>query len=181
MSSRQKKAKSEEKTEPKKNAGPERPTGKVPAAAVTVRHGTGLVSRPGRGFSRGELAAVGLAPGLASRWGVMVDSRRRSVLDANVSSLKAWGVHPSVTRKVEGRAKEIEEEVKKLGREVKKEAVKVEKEATKVEREVKAEASKAEKGAKRGAVKVEKEAKGEAAKVEKAVRRRAKPKKKEDS
>jgi ribosomal protein L13E len=168
LSSRQRKAKAEKKPESKKveKARPARPSGKAPEATVTSRHGSGVVTRRGRGFSLGELAGAGLSPRLASGWGLMLDTRRRSVLDANVSSLKSWSAHPGAAKRVEGRVKEVEEEIEKVGREVKKEAIKVEKEAAKVERE---------------AVKVEREAKEEVAKVEKTVRRRARPKKKEET
>jgi len=133
---------------------------------VTSRHGTGVVTRHGRGFSIGELEGAGLTPGLALKWGVMIDTRRRSVIEANVSSLKGWGVHPSTTKKIEGRAKQIEKEIEKVEREVKKGAVKVEREAAKVEKET---------------AKVEREVKEEAAKAGKAVKRRARPKKKEET
>jgi len=161
LSSRQKKATTEKKPEsaPVPKARPARPVGKAPEAMVTSRHGTGVVRRLGRGFSMGELAGAGLSPNLASDWGVSLDLRRRSVIESNVSSLKNWGGHPSAARRIESKAKEVEEEIEKVGREVKKEAVRVEKEAEKVEREVKKEAVKAEK----------------------AVRRKAKPKKKAES
>jgi len=158
LSSRQKKAKVEKKQESARfpNGGPAKPAGKAPEAMVTSRHGTGVVRRRGKGFSMGELAGAGLPPNLASDWGVSLDLRRRSVIESNVSSLKNWGTHPGAARRIESRAKEVEEEIEKVGREVKKEAVKVEKKAEKVQREVKK----------------------EAAKAEKTVRRRAKPKKK---
>ena len=157
MSSRQKKVKGEKKQEHKApRSKPQRPTGKAPDAMVTSRHGTGFVTRVGKGFSTGELAGVGLSPKIASAWGVSLDPRRRSIIDTNVASLKSWGAHPSPTKRTESRAKEVEEEIKEVGREVKKEAVKAEKKTEKVEREIKEEAVKAEK----------------------AVRRKAKPKKK---
>ena len=158
MSSRRKNAKGEKKPEPTKaaKAKPVKPSGKAPEAMVTSRHGTGFVTRLGRGFSMGELAGAGLSGNLASNWGVRLDLRRRSVVDGNVASLKSWRSHPAAAKRVEGIAKEVEEEIEKVGREVKKEAIKVEKEAGKVEREVKEEAVKAEK----------------------VVRRKSKPKKK---
>jgi hypothetical protein len=107
----------------------------------------------------GELVGAGLPLNLASNWGVRLDLRRRSVVDSNVASLKSWNSHPGTAKRMEGAAKEVEEEIEKVGREIKKEAVKVEKEAEKVEREVKEEAVKAEK----------------------TVRRKSKPKKKADS
>jgi len=107
----------------------------------------------------GELAGAGLAPNLASNWGVRLDPRRRSVIDSNVAALKSWSLHPGAAKRIEGRAKEVEEEVEKVGREVKKEAAKVKKEAAKAEHEVK----------------------GEVAKVEKAAKRKARPKKKPEA
>ena len=151
MSSRQKKVKGAKKERPARTpkAEPVRPTGKAPEAMVTSRHGTGVVSRKGKGFSAGELAGADLSPNLAVDWGVRLDLRRRSVIDGNVASLKSWGARPSAARRVESRAKEVEEEVEKVGRELKKEAVKVEKEAEKVERKVKKETVKAEKAVRR--------------------------------
>jgi len=159
LSSRPKKAKKEKKSEPVKKETPVRPSGKAPEAMVTSRHGTGFVTRQGRGFSMGEVSGAGLSRDLASNWGLRLDLRRRSVVDSNVTSLRSWSSHPGAAKRTEGVAKEIEEEIEKVGREVKKEAVKVEKVGEKVEREVKEEAVKAEK----------------------AVRRKSKPKKKPKS
>lgn len=147
------KVKGEKKPEPARTpkAKPSRPAGKAPEAMVTSRHGTGVITRLGRGFSMGELVGAGLSPKLASDWGARLDLRRRSVIDSNVASLKSWGAHPSTAKSVESRAKEVEEEIEKVGREVKKEAVRVEKGAEKVEREVKEEAVKAEKAVRRKA------------------------------
>jgi len=151
LSSRKKRAKGEEKAVPKKavKAKPVKPSGKAPEPIVTSRHGTGFVTRQSRGFSKGELAGAGLSPKLASNWGLRLDPRRRSVVEGNVASLKSWSSHPAAARRVEGVAREVEEEIEKVGREVKKEAVKVEKEAEKVEHEVKEEAVKAEKAVRR--------------------------------
>jgi len=161
LSSREKKAKGKKKAEPTKAAKemPVKPTGKAPEAMISSRHGTGVVTRAGRGFSIGELAGAGLPRNLASKWGLRLDLRRRSVLESNVTSLRSWSSHPGAGRRTEGVAREVEEEIEKVGREVKKGAVKVEKEAEKVEREVKKEAGKAEK----------------------AVRRKPKPKKKSEA
>ena len=161
MSSRKRRAKGEEKAESKKadKANPIKPSSKAPEPVITSRHGTGLVTRQGRGFSVREVAEAGLTPRLATRWGLRLDLRRRSVVEGNVDSLKSWISHPTAAKKKEGVTKEVEEEIEKVGKEVKKEAVKVEKEAQKVEREVKKEAVKAEK----------------------AVRRKPKPKKKAES
>jgi ribosomal protein L13E len=161
LSSRRKKVEKGKKPELKKDvkAKPVRPLGKAPQAMVRSRHGAGFVTRLGRGFSVGELAGTGLSPSLASDWGLRLDPRRRSVVDGNVASLKSWSSHPRAAKRVEGVAKEVEEEIGKVGKEIKKEAAKVEKEAEKVEREVK----------------------GEAVKAEKTVRRKSKPKKKAES
>jgi len=97
----------------------------------------------------GELSSAGLSRNLAFSWGLRLDLRRRSIVDANVTSLKSWSAHPRGAKRAEGVAKEIEEEIGKVGKEVKKEAVKVEKEAEKVEREVKEEAVKAGKAVRR--------------------------------
>ena len=132
---------------------PPRPTGRVPGAMVMSRHGSSMVTRPGRGFSLGELSGAGLAPRLAARWGAQVDFRRRSVLDDNVNALKAWHATGAKAR-VEREVKEVERELEKVGRQVKKEAVAIEKEAVKAEKAVRKEAKKAEKAVK----KVEKKA-----------------------
>ncbi len=163
MSSKPKKSKSE-KTKaaeaPVKEA-PKRPAGRVPEAMVSARHGTETVTRPGRGFSLGELSSAGLAPRLASKWGVRVDVRRRSVLDGNVSALKGWESHAAPAKKAEGRVKRVEEELAKVEKEVEKEGEELKEEVVKVEKAAKKEVAKAEKAVK--------------AKVEKP---RAKPKKK---
>ena len=160
MSSKLKKVRGEKKQgDEATGAKPLRPAGKAPDALVTSRHGTGVVTRVGKGFSVGELVGAGLSPRLASAWGVRLDLRRRSIIDTNVASLKSWGAHPSATKRTESRAKVIEQEIEKVGREVRKEAVRAERKAEKAEREMKVEAVKAEK----------------------AVRRKAKPKKKQES
>ena len=147
MSSKPKKSKKKE-PEPIPKEAPSHPTGKVPEAAVSSRHGTEMVTRLGRGFSLGELSSAGLPPRLASQWGVRVDYRRRSVLDGNVSALKSWGGHMAPLKKPEGRVKKIEEEIEKVEKEVEKEAVEVKKEVVKIEKAAKKEASKAEKAVK---------------------------------
>lgn len=138
---------------------PSRPTGRVPQAMVTARHGSGMITRSGRGFSLGELAGVGLAPGLAAEWGVRIDARRRSVLDGNVASLKTWHATAGTRERVEHEAKKAEQELAKVGKEVEKEAVAVEKEVVKA---AKKEVKRAEKAVK-----------------EKAEKPKARPKKKE--
>ena len=44
--------------------------------------------RVGRGFSKGELEMAGLSAGEARRVGIRVDSRRRTVHEGNVETLK---------------------------------------------------------------------------------------------
>ena len=128
-------------------ASPGKPSGRAPLATVETRHGTEMITRPGRGFSLGELSGGGLTPNLAARWGLRIDVRRRSVLDGNVSSLKAWHATGAVA-KVEREAKEAEEALEKVGKEIKKEVVAVEKEAVKAEKVIKKEAKKAGKAIK---------------------------------
>lgn len=158
MSSSRKKAvrgqKSGDKNKPtSKAAGPSRPAGAIPQAQVIARHGLETVTRQGKGFSPGELERAELPVGLARDWGARVDHRRRSALDANVSTLKAWNSHrpvveprgevqkveaelEKVAEKIEEGAKEAEEVVVKAGREVEREAKKVEKDAAKAEKKV---------------------------------------------
>ncbi len=156
MSSRKgKKSETKPAAKPAKE-GPKRPSGRVPMAMVSSRHGTDTVTRLGRGFSFGELAGAGLAPRLASKWGVSVDLRRRSVLEHNVSSLKSWGGHAAPAKKREGRVKKVEEELEKVEEGVKKEVAEVKEEVEKVEKEVKTEAAKAEKAVRRRAAKPKK-------------------------
>ncbi len=156
MSSRKAK-KSEARPAPKPvKEGPKRPSGRAPSAKVSSRHGTDTVTRPARGFSFGELAEAGLAPRLASKWGVGVDIRRRSVLEHNVNSLRSWGGQAAPARKREGRVRKAEEELEKVGEEVKKEVAEVQEEVEKAEKEVKTEAAKAEKAVRRRAAKPKK-------------------------
>ena len=127
---------------------PRRPSGRIPEAFVFSRRGTDMVNRSGRGFSRGELSGAGLAPRLATDWGVRTDVRRRSVLEGNVESLKTWTASQEPVRKAEGRVKKIEEELVRVEREVKKEGIEAKAETVKVAREVRREATKAEKAVK---------------------------------
>jgi len=94
LSSKAKKGKAEAKKPTKEAIKAEReypkPVGRFPQASVMSRHGDGMIARLGRGFSAGELSAAGFPIRLAARWGVPIDVRRRSLLEANVQSLKKW-------------------------------------------------------------------------------------------
>ncbi len=164
MSSKQKKSEKGKTAEAPATEAPSRPSGKAPEAVVSARHKTEMVTRPGRGFSLGELSSAGLAPNLASKWGIRVDVRRRSVLHGNVSALRGWGSQPPRLKKPEGRVKKVEEELVKVEKEVEKEAEELKEEVVKVEKATKKQAARAEKAVK--------------AKVEK---QKAKPKKKTKS
>jgi ribosomal protein L13E len=154
----------ERRTERKPRAAVARPTGHAPQAMVMARHGTGMIARPGRGFSLGELSGVGLAPRLAFRWGVMVDPRRRSVIQGNVDSLRGWSSHPGAVGRIETEARRVEEELVEVGKEAEREVAVAEKEAVKAAKAVKKEAKKVEKAAKK-----------------KVTRPKARPKKKKKS
>ena len=128
----------------KPRAEPSRPPGHPPLPMVAARHGTGMVTRRGKGFSSGELQQVGLPHSLALRWGVMMDQRRRSVLEGNVAALRSW--HTLGAKAVVGReVKAVEEGIKGAGEEVERELIAAEKEVVKAEKAVKKEAKKAEK------------------------------------
>jgi ribosomal protein L13E len=64
--------------------------GPAPKAVVSARHLDSPRERPARGFSLGELSSSGVSRGVAAHEMVMVDMRRRSVVDQNVEALKAW-------------------------------------------------------------------------------------------
>ena len=119
-----------------------KPTGTPPFAIADVRHGGRTMRRQARGYSLGEVAQAGLNFGLARRWGLLVDDRRRSVLEGNVASLKKWSPQTKKTteERVEGEVQKIEraveKEVRKAGKEVEREAKKAGKEVERVEKEV---------------------------------------------
>lgn len=115
-----------------------KPTGAPPSAIVDVRHGGRMMRRHARGYSLGEVTQAGLNFGLARRWGLLVDDRRRSTLESNVASLKKWSPRTKKTteERVEGEAQKIERAVEKEVRKAEKEVVKVEKKVEKVEKEV---------------------------------------------
>jgi ribosomal protein L13E len=139
------------------------PSGKVPEAMVMSRHGTGMVSRHGRGFSLAELSAAGISPRTAAGWGAMVDPRRRSTLEWNLTALKTWGSHAGTGGTLKKEAKGVEERVAEAAHELKVDAEIAEEEAAKAERTAKKEVKRAEKA------------------VKKKVERKPRPKKKERS
>jgi len=112
------------------------PTGPVPASTVMSRHSGEMVARNSKGFSRGEVNVAGLPFYLARRWRLPMDPRRRSVLEGNVASIKAWAPHASAAKRVEGEVKRLEENLGRVEKEVKREAKKLEKDAVKAEKEV---------------------------------------------
>ena len=117
-----------------------KPTGSPPTATVEVRHSGRTMQRQARGYSLGEVARAGLNFGLARRWGLLVDDRRRSTLKGNVASLKKWS--PQTKKTAEER---VEGEVRKIEKAVEKEVHKAEKEVEKVEKKAKKEVEKVEK------------------------------------
>jgi large subunit ribosomal protein L13e len=115
-----------------------KPTGAPPTAIVEVRHGGSKMRRQAKGYSLGEVAQANLSVGQARGWGVLVDGKRRSVLEENVEALKKWTprTRKPAEERVEGEVRKIERAVEKEVRRVEKEAKKVEEEAKKVEEEV---------------------------------------------
>ena len=148
MSAKGKKTRPKREGEKAPKESPKRPVGRPPEAMIVARHGPGVVTRLGRGFSKGEVAGAGLSPRLASSWGARIDGRRRSVIEGNVVLLRHWGGSIVAPKKTEGKAKRLEVELEKAEVEVEKEVEKVEKEAAKVGKEVKKEATRAEKAVK---------------------------------
>lgn len=117
-----------------------KPLAAPPHASVESRHGQDTITRPGRGFSHGELASSGVPVGLAGKWGVPTDVRRRSTIDSNVEALRSWAASASKRPEKESEVKKVEEEIEKLGKEVevqaKKGGAKVKKAAKKAKKEV---------------------------------------------
>jgi hypothetical protein len=62
----------------------------MPVASVSSRHQVEMITRIGRGFSIGEVSEAEVPMVLARSWNLMLDVRRRSVLEPNVASLKSW-------------------------------------------------------------------------------------------
>jgi hypothetical protein len=114
-----------------------------------ARHGTGMVTRSGKGFSMGELAEANIIPRMASKWGARLDGRRRSVIQANVTSLKNWGSHAMKAERPAVEVKKVEEEVVKVVKKARKGAAEVKKEIVKIEAKAKKETTKAARKAKK--------------------------------
>jgi ribosomal protein L13E len=123
----------------------QRPTAKPPTPRVMSRHGDEMIERTAKGFSVGELGSVSVPLLNARRMGVMVDPRRRSVLQPNVEALKGWEGHIKPQKRTTVETERLEEEVEKVEKAVKKEVAEVKKGVVKATRKVKKEASKAEK------------------------------------
>jgi ribosomal protein L13E len=67
-----------------------KPKGQAPLAVVNIRHEGMMKQRQARGFSNGELSGAGFSIHEASRLGLAMDIRRRTVLEQNVESLRSW-------------------------------------------------------------------------------------------
>ncbi|HEV2225255.1 MAG TPA: ribosomal protein L13e [Nitrososphaerales archaeon] len=145
MSSKHGKGDSGEKESPRPQvkAAVARPAGRAPVAMVVARHGQATVTRSGKGFSLGELAEASVVPRMAWKWGAKLDRRRRSVVQTNVTSLKAWGSHAVKAERPAGVVKKVEEEVVKVEKKVKKSAAEVRKEIVKIEAKAKRETTRA--------------------------------------
>ena len=112
-------------------------------AKVVARHGIGTVTRTGKGFSLGELAEANIVPRMAWKWGVKLDGRRRSVVQANVTSLKDWGSHVVKAERPAMEVKKVEEEVVKVEKKVRKGVAEVKRETVKTVAKTKKETTKA--------------------------------------
>ena len=145
MSSKQDKSDSGEKESPRPQvkAALARPTGRPPMAMVVARHGQGTVTRSGKGFSMGELAEANIVPRMAWKWGAKLDGRRRSIVQANVASLKDWASHAVKAERPAALVRKVEEEVVKVEKKVKKSSAEVRKEVVKIEAKAKKETTKA--------------------------------------
>lgn len=67
---------------------PPKPLVKVPRRAD--KEGVEDEWRVGKGFSRGEVSAVGLTEDQARLLGIYVDRRRKSIWEVNVNNLREW-------------------------------------------------------------------------------------------
>ena len=130
--SKKKRISRKKETEPKRvvEERAQKPAGAPPFAVVEARHGRRLMHRQARGYSMGEVAQACLDFGLARKWGLLVDDRRRSVLEGNTASLRKWSPlsKKKTVERVEGEARKIEKAVGKEVRKAEKELEKVEKE-----------------------------------------------------
>jgi ribosomal protein L13E len=142
-----------------------RPSSPIPGPTVESRHEHEMISRDAKGYSFGELSGAGVPLRVASRWGVPVDIRRRSVLGANITALKAW-FGTAKPRKKQSEARKVEKEIVKVAEEA---AAEVEKEVKAVEKAV----VKAEKKVKRAGTAAKKEEKKIAKKAGKPRKKRA--------
>lgn len=109
-----------------------RPSGIAPFAFVNVRHAGSMMQRRAKGYSPSEIEQAGIGTGLARRWGLSIDDRRRSALEGNVSSLKKWTSQVKRTT-VEARA---EGEMRAIEKAVEREVHKAEREVVEVGKEV---------------------------------------------
>jgi hypothetical protein len=64
-----------------------------------------MITRIGRGFSIGEVSEAEMPMLLARSWELLLDLRRRSVLEPNVASLKSWF---STAKEIKAKAPEPE-------------------------------------------------------------------------
>jgi hypothetical protein len=101
-----------------------------------------MVTRAGKGFSIGELSEAKIVPRLASQWGARLDGRRRSVIQANVTSLKEWESHALKAERPTEAVKKVEEEIVRVEKKVKKEVAEVKKEIVKAEAKSKRDSTK---------------------------------------
>jgi ribosomal protein L13E len=143
LSSRAKKRRTEQQKKEKKSKRTTeektlKPHGSPPFAMAEVRHSGRMMQRRARGYSLGEVRGAGLNLRLARKWGMMVDLRRRSVLEGNVALLKKWAPRTKKTteERAEGEVRRVERAVEKEVRKVEKKVEKGVKKAEKVEKEV---------------------------------------------
>ena len=71
-----------------------KPKGPPPHAVVSSRHEGAMMEREARGFSSGELGGAGFNVHEASKLGLALDVRRRTILEKNVEALKSWFTPP---------------------------------------------------------------------------------------
>jgi Ribosomal protein L13e len=89
---------------------------KSPKAVVLSRNGIDIIQREGRGFSMGELTSAGLTASVARAAGVMVDVRRRSVLQENVDVAKGLKIPEAPKKTSESKPAEKPAPEKKEGK-----------------------------------------------------------------